>query len=63
MLSPHMVLTATSTSRLRDELGWLRARHDDGAVAPCTYRLIKQLEIELAWREHAECHRLVCERE
>jgi hypothetical protein len=54
MLSPHMVLTAASTARLRDELGWLRARHDEGAVAPCVYRVIKQLEVELAWREHAK---------
>jgi len=37
-----------------DELGWLRARHDEGAVAPCVYRVIKQLEVELAWREHAK---------
>jgi hypothetical protein len=54
MLSPHVVLTATSTARLRDELAWLRARHDEGAVAPCVYRVIKQLESELAWRQHAE---------
>jgi hypothetical protein len=53
-----MVLTATSTARLCDELAWLRARHDEGAVAPCVYRLIKQLESELAWREHAKRHRL-----
>ena len=57
MLSPHMVLTATSTSRLRDELGWLRSRYDAGAVAPCVYRLIKQFETELAWREHARAIR------
>jgi hypothetical protein len=54
MLSPHVVLTATSTADLRAELHWLRARHDGGAVAPAVYRLIRQLESELAWREHAE---------
>jgi hypothetical protein len=63
MLSPYMVLTATSTVCLRDELAWLRGRHDEGAVAPCIYRVIKQLEIELAWRENAKHHRLACERE
>jgi len=63
MFSPHMALTATSTVCLRGELAWLRACHDEGAVAPCVYRVIKQLESELAWREHAKHHRLACERE
>jgi hypothetical protein len=58
MLSPYVVLTATSTACLRDELAWLRARHDEGAVAPCVYRLIKRLETELAWREHAQTLRV-----
>jgi hypothetical protein len=63
MLSPHLALTATSTVCLRDELAWLRARHDEGSIAPCVYRLIKQLETEIAWRENAKRHRLACERE
>lgn len=63
MLSPHMVLTATSTARLCDELAWLRSRYDEGAIAPCVYRLIKTIETELAWRENARRHRLACERE
>jgi len=53
----------SSTSHLRDELAWLRARHDEGAVAPCIYSLIKQLESELAWREHAKHPGLAYERE
>jgi hypothetical protein len=52
MLSPRTALTAASTVCLLDELAWLRARHDEGAVAPGIYRVIKQLETELAWREH-----------
>ena len=63
MLSPQTALTATSTARLRDELGWLRARHDEGAIAPCVYAVIKTIETELAWRENAKRHRLACERE
>jgi hypothetical protein len=57
------VTVATSTTCLRDELAWLRARHDAGAVAPCIYRVIKTIETELAWRENARRHRLACERE
>jgi hypothetical protein len=53
MLSPHVVLIASSTACLRDELNWLRARYDEGAVAPSVYRLIRQLETEIAWRAHA----------
>lgn len=52
MLSPYVVLTATSTACLRDELAWLRSRYDGGAVAPAVYRLIQRLETELSWREH-----------
>jgi hypothetical protein len=55
--------SATSTACLRDELAWLRARHDEGAVSPSTYRVIKSLETEIAWRQHAKRHRLACERE
>jgi hypothetical protein len=58
MLSPHVVLIATSTASLRDELAWLRARHDSGAVAPAVFRLIKRLETELAWRQHAQTLRI-----
>ena len=47
------VLTASSTVDLRDELAWLRARHDGGAVAPAVYSLIRRLEEEIAWREHS----------
>jgi hypothetical protein len=54
MLSPQIVLTAASTARLCDELAWLRARYDGGAVAPTVYSVIKDIEIELAWRLHAQ---------
>jgi len=45
-------LTISSTADLRSALNWLRARHDGGAVSAATYHFIKQLESELAWREH-----------
>jgi hypothetical protein len=41
-------------TKLRAELELLRARHDSGAVAPAIYQTIKQLEREIAWREHAK---------
>jgi hypothetical protein len=37
--------------RLRQELEQLRARYDAGAVMPGIYRVIRGLEIELAWLE------------
>jgi hypothetical protein len=46
-------LIASSTARLCDELAWLRSRYDGGALAPCVYTVIKTIETELAWREHA----------
>jgi hypothetical protein len=54
MLSPQTVLIAISTARLRDELGWLRGRYDTGAVAPAVYGVIKKIEVEIAWRQHAK---------
>jgi hypothetical protein len=47
-------LTAASTSRLRDELAWLRARHDGGALSDATLKVIRDLERDIAWREHAQ---------
>jgi hypothetical protein len=38
--------------RQRKELDALRARYDSGAVAPGIYAIIKQLETEIAWKEH-----------
>jgi hypothetical protein len=49
-----MNLTASSTVCLCDELVWLRSRYDEGAIAPCVYGVIKKIEEELAWREHAQ---------
>jgi hypothetical protein len=49
-----MLLDTSSTARLCDELAWLRGRYDTGQVAPCIYSLIKKIEVEIAWRQHAE---------
>jgi hypothetical protein len=40
--------------RLRAQLAALRARYDDGAVSPAVYKVIRELEIELAWAEHQQ---------
>jgi len=45
---------ATSTAHLCDRLVWLRSRYDAGAVAPAVYGVIKKIEVEIAWREHAK---------
>jgi hypothetical protein len=52
MLSPNVVLTATSTACLRDELRWLRTRYDDGKVSPAVFAIIREIEIAIAWAEH-----------
>jgi hypothetical protein len=48
-------ITISSTGHLRDELAWLRGRYDTGQVAPAIYAIIKKLEEEIAWRQHAKC--------
>jgi hypothetical protein len=58
MLSPHVVLTASSTARLRDERVWLLARHDSGAIPPATFKVVRDLECDIAWREHAQTLRV-----
>jgi hypothetical protein len=37
--------------QIRCELAQLRARYDAGAVMPGIYKIIRELEIELAWLE------------
>jgi hypothetical protein len=37
---------------LRQQLAWLRARYDDGAIPPGIYRTIKTIEVELSWHDH-----------
>jgi hypothetical protein len=49
-----MLLDTGSTARLCRELRWLRSRYDNGAVAPCVYGVIKKIETEVAWRDHAK---------
>lgn len=56
-------LTATSTARLYGELAWLRSRYDEGVVASCVFAIIRQLETEIAWREHVRHHELAYEHE
>jgi len=60
-----MALKATlgSTDLLRLERASLLARYDNGALSSAVFAVIKKLEVEIAWRQHAERHRLACERE
>ena len=41
-------------AELRGELLRLRARYDDGAVAPAISGVIKLMETELSWVRHRE---------
>ena len=37
---------------LQEQLEYLRARYDGGAVSPAVYQAIKKLETDIAWCEH-----------
>jgi hypothetical protein len=37
---------------LQEQLEYLRARYDSGAVSPAIYQAIKKLETDVAWCEH-----------
>jgi hypothetical protein len=60
MLPP---LILGSTDLLRLERASLLARYDNGALSAAVFGVIKKLEEEIAWRQHARRHRLACERE
>jgi hypothetical protein len=45
-------LTEKSSRELRTELVHLRARYDNGAVAPALYAVIRSIESDIAWFEH-----------
>jgi hypothetical protein len=49
-----MTATTPSTAALRHDLALLRAQYDSGASQPGVYAIIRALEIEIAWIEHAE---------
>jgi hypothetical protein len=55
--------TFSSTDLLRLERASLLARYDHGALSSAVFAVIKNLEVEIAWRQHAKHHRLACERE
>ncbi len=40
------------TKHLKEQLEYLRARYDSGAVSPAMFKVIKELEREIAWFEH-----------
>jgi hypothetical protein len=46
------IVRMTKALQLRSELAMLRARYDHGQVSPAVYRVIKDLEVSIAWREH-----------
>jgi hypothetical protein len=46
-----------SVAALRSHLMLLRARHDNGAVSPAVYRVIRDIEIDIAWAEYESANR------
>jgi hypothetical protein len=47
--TPKTPPKAVQAAELRWRLLHLRARYDDGAVAPAVYRVIREIETDLAW--------------
>ena len=39
---------------LQEQLEYLKARYDGGAVSPAMFKVIKELEREIAWCEHQQ---------
>ena len=56
-------ITLGSTDLLRLERASLLTHYDNGALSSAVFAVIKKLETEIAWRQHAKRHRLACERE
>jgi hypothetical protein len=45
---------ASRVERARQELGWLKARYDStSAVSHAVYAVMKEIETDIAWNEHA----------
>jgi len=47
-------VTLGSTDLLRLERASLLARYDNGALSSAVFAVIKKLEVEIAWRQHAK---------
>jgi hypothetical protein len=40
--------------RLRQQLQWITARHDSGAMSPAVAATVKAIEVEIGWLQHAK---------
>ena len=40
--------------KLRAELEWIRSRYDSAQVSDAVFAVVKKLETELSWRQHAQ---------
>lgn len=38
--------------RLRQQLEWIMARHDTGAMSPAMAATVKAIQCDIAWQEH-----------
>jgi hypothetical protein len=39
---------------LRQQLEWISARHDSGAMSPAVAAAVKAIQIEIGWLQHAK---------
>jgi hypothetical protein len=40
--------------RLRQQLEWITARHDSGAMSPAVAATVKAIQVEIGWLQHAK---------
>jgi hypothetical protein len=40
--------------RLRQQLEWITARHDSGAMSPAVATTVKAIQVEIEWLQHAK---------
>jgi hypothetical protein len=40
--------------KLREELRWLCARYDNGAMSEATFASLKEIECDIAWMDHEQ---------
>jgi hypothetical protein len=52
-----MTIRLSKSQRLRAELDQVRARYDSGAIPLSVYYTLRELEEEIAWREHRSANR------
>jgi hypothetical protein len=46
--------TVSKEQGLRQQLEWITARHDSGAMSPAVAATVRAIQIEIGWLQHAK---------